>query len=146
MPSHAHVCHVNDETFFDGNVSNDDWYIPSGIFLSTHTHIHDSEPAPSSTLYFESKLNITLSPADSPLRPNIKLSKFDSSVDEPCDPTIYRSIIGALNFISCASRYNITYSVNYMAYTWHMAQFMHCPSVIHFNELVGIYSLYLIVM
>jgi hypothetical protein len=83
---------------------------------------------------FESKLNIILPPADSPLRPNIKLSKFDPSIDEPCDPTVYRSIIGALNFISCASRYDITYSVNYMA------QFMHCPSVIHFNELLHILS------
>ena len=61
-------------------------------------------------------------PAPTPCISGAKLSKF--SGDPLTDPTEYRSIVGALQYLTL-TRPDISYSVN------QLCQFLHCPTNIH---------------
>ncbi|XP_062109700.1 uncharacterized mitochondrial protein AtMg00810-like [Humulus lupulus] len=61
-------------------------------------------------------------PASTPMEPNLKLSK-DKGAPIP-DPTIYRSLIGKLIYLTI-TRPDISYVVN------HLSQFLTCPRVPH---------------
>jgi hypothetical protein len=68
---------------------------------------------------------VAAKPVSSPMSTTTSLSAFDGTTFD--DPTLYRSTIGALQYL-CITRPDISYTVN------KLSQFMQKPSVIY-NEL-----------
>ncbi|KAL3846245.1 hypothetical protein ACJIZ3_003648 [Penstemon smallii] len=65
-------------------------------------------------------------PVGSPMATSVKLYAFDSASFE--DPTLYRSIVGSLQYLSF-TRPDIAYSVN------RVCQYMHAPCVSHWQSM-----------
>ena len=62
---------------------------------------------------------------ETPLPPGCNLTPFDVDTDKETEISTYRSAIGSLNYVSCASRPDICFAVN------RLAQFLSKPSQRH---------------
>nr|XP_043639305.1 uncharacterized mitochondrial protein AtMg00810-like [Erigeron canadensis] len=64
-------------------------------------------------------------PISTPLSTNVVLT---AEGDRYSNPTLYRSLVGALQYLTI-THLDISYAVN------QVSQFLHCPTVTHFQEL-----------
>lgn len=57
-----------------------------------------------------------------------------TSSDELVDPTFYRSLVGALHYLTI-TRPDLSYAVNFVC------QYMHKPSVSHYQDVKGFFTI-----
>ncbi|XP_042965972.1 uncharacterized mitochondrial protein AtMg00810-like [Carya illinoinensis] len=92
-------------------------YTPSGLVLSQRKYIN--------SLLARTQM-LTTNPMSSPMAASLKLSKHDTPDFD--DATIYRSIVGGLQYLSM-TRPDMSFSVN------KVCQFMHSPKVPHWSAI-----------
>jgi hypothetical protein len=100
---------------------------------TSHT-IRISQPAFIETVAKRFNIQMPTKPVTSPMDPNAILKRNETAIDPSMIDVPYASAIGSLNYISVATRPDISYSVN------RLAQFVSSPTIEHWTAVQRIFK------